>query len=212
MSTMADEGPPRTGAARKARERRARANARHVCWLASCYQSLATHHTHPVVAKAGDEVKVLRDEIEQLKSEVAALNAAMRAKMQAAAEADEQSLVQDNSSETRAGAAPATEAPRTAAAESKGHAGLRSHTTETAKADKRSEASTANADVVQEGVHTRPAEAARTGVAVLDGGRSLEEKTPTENGTGWTVTEYTARRPDRSTARRAPSSENSALD
>ena len=34
-----------TGAARKARQRKARSNGRHVQWLASCFQATAMHHT-----------------------------------------------------------------------------------------------------------------------------------------------------------------------
>ena len=89
---MADSCSPTTGAARKARERRVRANARHVQWLAACYQSLASHHTHPgASAREGGEVVALRGEVEQLKKEIAGL----KASLQTALVSQHQQVVQD---------------------------------------------------------------------------------------------------------------------
>ena len=71
---MADSAPPSTGAARKARERRARASAKHVQWLASCYQTLASHHTRPsAAASGGSGVDELRREVELLRKEIGSL-------------------------------------------------------------------------------------------------------------------------------------------
>jgi len=92
MSTArlhAEHSPP-VGAARKARERRARANARHVQWLASTYQCLATHHTNPGMAatpvaapdmhvSTASEVAALRQEVHQLQEELARLRGAVAA-------------------------------------------------------------------------------------------------------------------------------------
>ena len=65
-----------TGAARKAREREARAQARHVVWLASSYQTLAAHHTSVggnVVGSLRLEVKQLREALSHMQAEVAGL-------------------------------------------------------------------------------------------------------------------------------------------
>ena len=75
---MADGARPSSGAARKARERRARANARHVQWLASNFQTLASHHTQPFSAAwaghvSAEEVASLRRELEVVRGELAAL-------------------------------------------------------------------------------------------------------------------------------------------
>ena len=76
---MADGTVPITGAARKARERRARASAKHVQWLASNFQLLASHHTRPTKAGAGnDELAELRSEVEQLKAELCSLKTELR--------------------------------------------------------------------------------------------------------------------------------------
>ena len=66
------ERPATTGAARKARERRARAQARHVCWLASNYQALTAHHTAGLPHRPLDEA-MLPGERAALKSAVALL-------------------------------------------------------------------------------------------------------------------------------------------
>ena len=59
-----------SGAARKARERKARAHAKHVAWLASNYQILSAHHTG-----AGSELAQLRVEVQLLKAALGSLQA-----------------------------------------------------------------------------------------------------------------------------------------
>ena len=91
-----------TGAARKARERRARANARHVLWLASNWQVLASHHTKPATeaslrpADAADEVASLRSELAAVRQELAALKTAF---------AEVRTLVPTTQEDTRPGTA-----------------------------------------------------------------------------------------------------------
>ena len=69
---------PPTGAARKAREMRTRAQARHAQWLMTSCQALASHHTHRPMAHAADKENIaLRCELDALKHEVAALRAAL---------------------------------------------------------------------------------------------------------------------------------------
>ena len=75
MAIWEDVQPP-TGAARKARERRARAQAKHAQWLMASCQALASHHTHRPTAHATDkEVRALRGELDALSRDVAALRA-----------------------------------------------------------------------------------------------------------------------------------------
>ena len=62
MSTAAQQAAT-SGEARKAHERKARAQARHVCWLASNFQTLAAHHT----SSGGSDVAALRLEVQVLK-------------------------------------------------------------------------------------------------------------------------------------------------
>ena len=75
MSTAAQAAT--SGAARKARERKARTQARHVCWLAGNFQTLATHHTG--VAAAGSvlelraEVQLLKVALRDMQAELASL-------------------------------------------------------------------------------------------------------------------------------------------
>ena len=87
---MAEGSQPSSGAARKARERKARANARHVQWLASSFQVLASHHTRAasVCHASVEDVASLRRELESLRVEVASLRASAR-------EVQPQPVVQD---------------------------------------------------------------------------------------------------------------------
>ena len=78
MSTAAQ--PATSGAARKARERKARAQAKHVRWLASSYQTLAAHHTGSSdVASLLAEVKQLKVTVTHLHAEVASLRSSTSA-------------------------------------------------------------------------------------------------------------------------------------
>ena len=68
--------PATSGAARKARERQARAQAKHVCWLASSFQTVAVHHTSShgeVVGLLRAEVQLLKDALSNLQEKVAGL-------------------------------------------------------------------------------------------------------------------------------------------
>ena len=65
-----------SGAARKARERKRRAEGRHVLWLTSCFQSAASHHTSQPAAPSHtlwDEVKSLRAQVIELQVSLAAV-------------------------------------------------------------------------------------------------------------------------------------------
>ena len=71
---MSTGQPATSGAARKARERKARGQAKHVQWLASSYQALAAHHTGGTsVASLLAEVLKLKEALEFLRAEVASL-------------------------------------------------------------------------------------------------------------------------------------------
>ena len=79
MSSTAPTAPPAaatTGAARTARERKARGIARHVAWLATNFQQVRSHHTgkNPVA----DEVAVLRREVSALQAELGQLRQVLR--------------------------------------------------------------------------------------------------------------------------------------
>jgi len=73
------EFPATTGAARKARERPARAQAKHVLLLSNNWQTLAVHHTSAAnkqrPASDVDEIAELRRELQALRNEVAVLRA-----------------------------------------------------------------------------------------------------------------------------------------
>ena len=119
---MAD-GTATSGAARKARERRARANARHIQWLASSWQLLAAHHTQPFSAAGRrqatvDEVTARRLELETVRGELAAIRSLVQ-KASAVREAVDPDHKAQEDAARKAGKDPLKEAAEAEAAEAK---------------------------------------------------------------------------------------------
>ena len=66
-----DSGPQKTGAARKRRQQRQRADARHVSWLTSLCQVSCSHHSGAKAATLMSVVDSLRREVASLRDALA---------------------------------------------------------------------------------------------------------------------------------------------